>query len=210
MDSLSVSQKLDRFFKTYKQFKYQKGQTIIEANSVPAGVYFLAKGYVRQYTFTKSGQELTHHFFKPRSFFPLLWAINNLPNKCFYQSFTPTETYLAPREKVIGFLKSDSALLFNLSSRLLFGLDGLLTRIESLASADARTRTLGILLFLGKHFGTKKDHTLTLAYSFTHSDLANLTGLTRETTSRQVEQLCKQGLITVKNHLISIPDTRHL
>lgn len=205
-----VSQKIATFFAAYQPTKFKKGEVIIEANKLPLGLYFLTNGFVRQYVFTESGQELTLHFFKPGSFFPLFWIINDQPNRYFYQAFTDIEVHIAPKDVSVDFLKTNPDILLDLTGRLLFGLDGLLTRIESLASASARDRTIGILLFLGKHFGKSEGHGLTLTQQFTHNDLANLTGLTRETTSREVEQLTKAGLITTNGRFIHIPNLESL
>jgi CRP/FNR family transcriptional regulator len=210
MTNISPPRKIDRFFDKFPITNFKKGGVIISSGADPAGIYLLKSGFVRQYLFTKSGSELTMHFFKPGSFFPLFWAINNLPNNYNYQAFDKVEVQIAPKEKFLEFLKSDPEVLFDLSSRLLFGLEGLLTRTESLASQDARSRTIGIIHFLCKHFGNRTANTLKIAYPFTHEDIANLTGLTRETTSRQLENLTKKELISIKNHLITVPDIRLL
>ncbi len=204
MPDQTQKSKLELFFKNQKQVAFKKGDTILKSGTNPPGVYFIEQGFVRQYIFTQTGQELTLHFFKPKSFFPLFWAVNDLPNRYYYQAFTPLKTYLAPKDEVINLLKTDPELVFELSRRLLSGIDGLVTRIEFLASRNASERTLGILYFLGKHFGTNKDNKLTLNYPFTHEDIATLTGLTRETTSRELKKLAMEGKIVIKNRLISV------
>ena len=202
--------KIEIFFSQFPLTKFKKGEAMLSAGSDPGGVFFLQNGFVRQFLFTLDGSELTLHFFKSGSFFPLFWAINNLPNRFDYQAITDTEVRIAPKDKFIDLIKNDSEILLNLTGRLLFGLDGLLTRVESLASRNARQRTIGIIHFLGKHFGNQKGNCLNLTYPFTHEDISNLTGLTRETTSREIEHLSKTGLITVKNRLIFVPDIRKL
>lgn len=205
MTAIPVSQKIDAFFHQFPQNNFKKDEVILTPGTQPTGLFFLQKGIVRQFVNTLDGSELTMHFFKEGSFFPLFWAINNLTNRYDYKAFTGIETRIVPKDKFLEFLKNDPEILFSLTGRLLFGLDGLLTRVESLASRDARQRTIGIILFLTKHFGSQNGNSLTLTCPFTHSDIANLTGLTRETTSRQLKNLSKEGLIAVKNRLISIP-----
>lgn len=210
MSDNPTQQKIENFFRQFPLSSFNKGDTVLTAHKDPSGLFFLESGFVRQYVFTNQGSELTMHFFKSNSFFPLFWAINDLPNRFQYQALTPVEVRICPKEKFLEFIKSDPEILFNLSSRLLFGLDGLLTRVESLASSNAKQRTIGILIFLAKHFGVKNDSGVTFSHPFTHEDIANLTGLTRETTSRELEKLAKSGAIEVKNHIISIFDLQKL
>lgn len=206
----TVSQKLNSFFDKFPNTNFKKGEVLISSGTDPSGIFLLKSGFVRQYLFTKSGSELTMHFFKPGSAFPLFWAINDLPNNYNYQTLDNIEVQIAPKDKFLEFIRSDLEILFDLTSRLLFGLEGLLTRVESLASRGAKTRTIGIILFLGKHFGMTDGNKLSLTYPFTHEDISNLTGLTRETTSRELENLTKKRLILIKNHLITVPDVRLL
>ncbi len=194
---------IDNFFSKFTPIVFKSGETIITADRDPSGVFLLKSGFVRQFIITKSGQELTLHFFKPGSFFPLFWAVNNAPNRYHYQAFNKVETVLAPKAEFIAFLKKEPELLYDLSSRILYGLEGLLTRIETLSSADAKTRVIDILLFLAKHFG-KKEETITLTEKFTHQDIANLAGTTRETVSRELEDLSRQGLISQDNQQLQI------
>lgn len=197
-----------RFFGKQTEIAFKKGETIIEAGADPSGVFYLQKGFVRQYSISDEGQELTLHFFKPGSFFPLFWAVNNEPNRYFYESFNATETFLAPKEQFLTFLKNEPEILFDLTSRLLYGLHGLLTRVEYLISADAKHRVFGTLLFLAKHFGQKTDGKVFLTEKFTHQDIARIAGTTRETVSRELEKLNGEGIISQRRQqLIIVKDS---
>lgn len=194
-----VSDKTTAFFGSFPEQQFQKGQIILSAGENPASVIFLKSGFLRQFQITQNGKELTNHFYKPGSFLPLSWLINNQPNIFFIEAQTSTICHLAPKEKVQSFISENPDVLMDIISRLLFALEGMTTRINSLSNDSAEEKIAGILEFLRKHFGKK----LT---AFTHEDIAKLTGLTRETVSRELEKLQKQGKIKQEKHELLILD----
>ncbi len=99
--------RLTKFFKGYKFLKYKKHEMILHAEDIPSGVYYLNKGYVRDYSLSAEGEELTLIIFKPEDFFPTTWAINNSVNTHYFEAMTDTELFRAPQEKFINFLKEN-------------------------------------------------------------------------------------------------------
>ena len=72
--------KLDKFFSKFKKLHYKKGELILRGGDSPQGVYFIDKGYVKDYSISKEGEELMLILFKPEDFFPMQWVFNNKPN----------------------------------------------------------------------------------------------------------------------------------
>ena len=103
MDSI-VTKTLETFFGKFTRLTYRKGDSILRAEEVPKGVLYLKKGYVRQYLVSRSGVTLILHIFKPGSFFPATWVINNEPNRYYLEAVTPVEIWRAPKEEVGKFL----------------------------------------------------------------------------------------------------------
>jgi len=71
---------LETFYAQFTPRVYKKGETLIRSDDDPQGIFYLKKGYVRQYSISPAGIELTLHILKPVSYFPLVWAINGTPN----------------------------------------------------------------------------------------------------------------------------------
>src|SRR3989304_6379685 len=98
----SKTSKTSEFQNFYKQFvtrNYKKGEMIIRADDDPLGIFYLTKGYVRQYTISKAGFELTLHILKPISYFPMVWAVNGTPNVYYFEALTAVEVGRAPRDE---------------------------------------------------------------------------------------------------------------
>lgn len=205
--------KTRRFETFYKQFiirHYKKGEMLIRADDDPQGIFCLTKGYVRQYTISKTGLELTLHILKPVSYFPMVWAINGTPNVYFFEALTPIEVGRAPRDRVVNFIKNKPAIIFELMSELLEDYAETLTRVEHLVFSDAYRRVISVLLYIAKHFGEQENGSVIVHHRFTQQDIATLVGVARETANNELVKLEKKGLIKKVNHSILFKDLEKL
>jgi len=190
------------FYTKFKSRHYKKGETLIRADDNPQGIFCLTKGYVRQYTISRSGSELTFNIIKPTSYFPMVWAINGTPNVYYFEALTPVEAGRAPRNEVVDFIRDKPELIFNLMSELLEEYGESLTRIEHLVFSDAYRRVLSVFIYLAKHFGVEMRGKTVVKHRFTHQDIATLVGVARETASNEIKKLEKKGFIKYVNHSI--------
>src|SRR3989338_1474157 len=203
----------EEFVEFYKQFtirEYKKGETLIRADDDPQGIFCLKKGYVRQYTISKTGFELTLHILKPISYFPMVWAINGTPNIYFFEALTAVEVGRAPRDQVVNFIKDKPTVIFELMSELLEDYAETLTRVEHLVFSDAHRRVISVLLYIAKHFGKDHKRGIIVHHRFTQQDIATLVGIARETANNEMVKLEKKGFITYINHSILFENIHEL
>ena len=178
---------------------------ILRAQEEPKEVYFLKKGFVRLYLIALTGREITFNIYKPGTYFPMIWAIGNLPNFYFFESLTDTVVYRAPREKLLELVKNNPKLLFALTKRTYIGLDGIVRLTQALLTENARGKLISTLLVLGRRFGRKETNgDLVIRLPLTHRILASLANLSRETTSLALEKLQKEKVLTFNKHSITI------
>jgi CRP-like cAMP-binding protein len=208
MDAM-ISKKIDEFFKQFKHQTYKKGEILVRADEDLSGVFYLTKGMVKQYAISNKGEELVINIFKPVSFFPMSWAINQTPNNYYFEALEELEIIKAPREDVVTFVKDNPDVLFDLISRVYKGMDGLLSRMVYLMSGEAKTRVIIELLIAAKRFGRKKDGEA-IELKISEKDIANQAGMARETVSREISKLKEKGLISLKNNRLLINDLHKL
>ncbi len=205
--------KISEFQNFYKQFvtrNYKKGEMIIRADDDPLGIFYLTKGYVRQYTISKAGFELTLHILKPISYFPMVWAVNGTPNVYYFEALTPVEVGRAPRDEVVNFIKDKPTIIFNLLSELIEDYAESLKRIEHLVFSDAYRRVISVLLYIAKHFGEEHGKGIIVNHRFTQQDIATLVGVARETASNELVKLEKKGLVKYVDHSILFENLKKL
>lgn len=198
--SINKTKEFETFYKQFVIRNYKKGEMLIRADDDPQGIFCLTKGYVRQYTISKNGFELTLHILKPISYFPMVWAINGTQNVYYFEALTPVEVGRAPREDVVNFIKDKPTIIFELLSELIEDYAESLTRIEHLVFSDAYRRVISVLLYIAKHFGESKNKSIIVNHRFTQQDIATLVGIARETASNELSRLEKKGLIKYIDH----------
>lgn len=204
----TIAKKLEVFFTQFKHQRYKKGEILIRADDNPPGIFYLKEGTVKKYAISQSGEEVILNIFKPVSFFPMSWAINETPNSYFYEAKTDCEIWKAPKDEVIKFIKQNPDVLFDLMSRVYKGTDGLEARLKYLMSGSAYTRLITELIIQAKRFGKINGQTVELAIA--ESELAADTGMTRETISREMKILKEKNLLTLSSHKLIIKDLRKL
>ncbi len=207
---INKTKEFETFYKQFVTRNYKKGEMLIRADDDPQGIFCLTKGYVRQYTISKNGFELTLHILKPISYFPMVWAINGTQNVYYFEALTPVEVGRAPREDVVNFIKDKPTIIFELLSELIEDYAESLTRIEHLVFSDAYRRVISVLLYIAKHFGEIKDDGIIVSHRFTQQDIATLVGVARETASNELSKLEKKGLIKYIDHSMIFNDMEKL
>ena len=200
-----VSDKVDKFFSAYPIKHYPKDTLIILADEDPKHIIHLVKGQVREYDISKRGDEIVVNVFKPPAFFPMSWAINRSPNQYFFQAATDIAAHIAPPDEVVGFLKANPDVMYDLLSRLYHGVDGLLRRMAHLMGGSAKSRLIFELLIESRRFGEAQPNA-SHAVVISEGELGARAGLSRETISREIASLKNIGLISIERQKIFIQD----
>lgn len=198
-----IKRKLLSFFQDYQKVSFQKQKIVIESGKASNFTYLLTKGSVRIMSLTKSGVELTLNTFKPYSFFPIGSLINATVIEHPYETLTDCILYKAPNTKVLEFLKQNPDVQFDLLKRVFRGLDGYFQRMETVLTGDTQRRVIAEIIIYALRFGEKLDEN-SILIEVPHSKLASLTGLSRETVTRQIGKLKKKGILKYQGSKIKI------
>ena len=190
--------KLDLFFSQFRTLNYKKHEVILRPDGPPAGVFYLIRGYVRLYTLAESGQELSLIIFKPGDFFSMIWAFNDVNITQYCEAMTPVEVQRASKEEFREFIQKNPEVLWDVTSKILVRLRGILERMEYMVFGNAYQKVSSILVICAERFGVKRDGEILIRVPLTHRDIANLIGLTRETTSVELKKLDKMKIISKK------------
>lgn len=189
-----INDKIEAFFKEYKSVKFDKNHILISAGVNPSNIIKLQTGQVREYDISEQGDRVVVNVFKAPAFFPVSWAMNNTPNEYYFEAATEVIVKFAPRDKVIGFLKENPDVVYDLLSRVFLGTDVLLRRMAHLMGGNARTRILYELCLEGRRFGEiQKNGKCFIPMHL--NELAAKSGLSRETASREIGKLKKLGIV---------------
>lgn len=197
-------ERLEDFFSQFKKLSFKKGETILRAEENPKGVFYLKKGYAKLYSLSKNAQELIFIIYKPEDFFPSIWPVIGTPVIYYTEAMTDVEVFVAPRDEFLKFIKKDSEVLFEITSRILTRFGGVLNRMEYAIFGNAYNKVVSIILICAERFGTNFKGSILIQVPLTHQDIANLLGVARETVSIEMKKLQEKGFIVHKGKFLVV------
>jgi len=191
------------FFSSHKPTTHAKGDQLLRPSAlVPPPITYIVEGSVVEYAISAGGVKTIINTYKAGAFFPASSALNKTPNKYYFEAGAQTVIRQATPEQVDKFLLDNPAVAYDLLQRLYRGIDGLTGRLERLLGADAGARLLYELTIQAERFGvTAPGGTL---LTITESELAEHTGLARETVSRELKKLKDAHTLSVSRGKILI------
>ena len=196
--------KLDPFFHQYKPLYYKKGQIILRPEDKVDGIYFIEKGYVRFYSLSEDGRELTYLIYKPGYLFPIIYTFLGETTKYYFDALTPLILRRAPRAAFTNLVVDNSSALFSIGQEIVIRFEEMLNRMQYSAFGTAYQAVAHLLLNLGEQFGTTKGQSMEINLPITHRDIASMAGLTRETVSLAMKQLEENKFIIYRRNHIAI------
>lgn len=206
----NVLQTLNTFSKNFREVNYKRGDVVIRGDDEPTGVYLLKNGTVKMSSISEDGEELAVNIFKPGTFFPMGWALGEIDNAYYYQTLSSAKMVRVPKAEFVQFLKDNPEVLYDLTRRIVIGLDGLIFNIRHLLTGSASSKIAVTLYTLARRFGIKKHGHIEIGLTLTHQEISNFVGLTRETTTISINRLIKEGLILQKQRKLIVKDMEAL
>lgn len=178
--------------------KYPKGQILFYEGDSPTNVYVLKSGAIKIYDIDDKGNERIVHIISPPSLFPaVLFFSQSEASNTFYSTLSECEVYVVSAQAVRDKLESDNA--FALYCLRWFAEDTreVMIRMASLEKSDAREKLLVALRFLAYMHGqpTTHDGWRRVNFSVSHQLLADMIGVTRESTTLAMKDLQKQKVV---------------
>lgn len=207
----NLHEQIEIYFEKYPLLYYKKRVLILHPNDTPSSVFYIKSGYIKVFSITEDGEELTLTILKPRDFFPLTYGINKIMNSYYLEAITPLEVWRAPQNEFITFLSTNPNIYYDLTTKILIRFDGVLSRMEYLVLSNAYIKIATTILACAKRFGRPSgDNDLIIDVPLTHHDIASLVGITRETTSLELKKLEREGHICKSGRLLIVKKVKLL
>jgi CRP/FNR family transcriptional regulator, anaerobic regulatory protein len=186
------------FFSKAPNETFNKNRILIHPNEPINKIFYLTRGSVKQYLVTPSGDNVVVHVFSKGSYFPIALLLGNKKNRYYFTALGNVKVRTMDSDKVVKWLKKEPAALVELTSRLASGLEGMVVRLEGALEQDLHERLLSLIKYLSGRFvkNGKKHHHISIPLS--HKELASWLGVSRETVSRAMKKLEKEGRLTYK------------
>jgi CRP/FNR family transcriptional regulator len=190
---------------------YKKGEFVIRPGESPSGLFYIAHGLVKAYDITKYGEENLLIIRKRGEIIGLTWAITGQEREIIYATLAPTELFQISRDQFRAFLQDNPSAALPLVDMLVDMYRQHSERILSLEYRSVRERMISFLITTARRFGKQTKKGVVLDVPLRHQDIASSISATRETTSRELAILERQGLIIRdKQSVITLCDVKKL
>ncbi len=215
LDRVNIFEELseqDRLFFIKNSIKKScaKGYHIFSAEESGDNVYLIQEGAVKIYDLAESGKESIFWFRYAGEFFGLADALAGQSRTCFAEAVEPSTILVVRREVFEEMLERNPRLALITIKILSSRLRRLGEDLKALHSQDLKGRLAQLLLNLGSVCGTERSGRISIEKKFTHQDLADMIGATRQRVTETLNEFSREGLIQVAEKTISLLDPDRL
>lgn len=192
----------------------QAGEPILYQGEVPRHANILVEGIVKVYDIGGAGDEKIINFLSEGDLLPPAWVFKKAPvSLYYYDAFNECKFYRVPRDTLLEAIKNTPAITHFMFEHYATSFVGSLLEINALEQSKGSEKIIHMLQYLLMRFPGQLDgdwHKVNLR--ITHQDLANMTGLTRETTSTELNKLRRKNIVQYANqhYSLNIPLLRSL
>ena len=179
-------------------------RAILLENDWGGSVYFILDGWVKIRTYNMDGKEVTLNILGKGEIVGEMAALEESTRSTDAITLTTATISSIPAQDFVNLLKSEPLAGIRLSQLMAKRLRQVNRRLR-LREADSLSRVADTLLFLAEGQGEKSGQGAIIP-NLPHRELSGISGLARETVTRSLTKLHKQGLIQRQQESLCIPD----
>jgi CRP-like cAMP-binding protein len=188
-----------------------KAKTLVFMQEEPLqNVYFIHSGRVKIYKMDASGKEQIVSILQRGEMFPHVGFFLTTTYPAYAEAVEKSILFSIPLkdfEQAILVCPNLCTKLFRIMGEKIIDLQN---RLKEQMLQNTYEQMISLLLRLTKTNGVSHDGKYKLTIPFTHKDLANMIGTSRETVSRTMNELKKRGWIAVDENGLYIIDVNEL
>lgn len=192
---------LQPFLKRCTTHFYKKGEVILQQDAVPCSAFAVKTGTIKAYNITSKGEEKPIGFSSKNELFPIGWIFNKIRKaQYYYEALSDSELYTIHKDDFASYIKDNSNAMSQVLDGCLWDVLSNEMRINALSQSKAFDKVLYTIQYLALCFGRNvRTDLVEISVPFTQQDVANFTGLTRETISVELKKLSALKVIFYRN-----------
>lgn len=176
---------------------YPEGQIVLYQGEAPNDVFFLETGAVKVIDIDADGNEKILTILRAPAFFPLLFHLGKQDDiPFFYTTLTESKICVVNGNDFQQILHANNEVALYALRKAYTEIHELRVRIASLSKTDTSTKLLSALKFLAKyHTKVRASTWQRVMFPVSHQFLADMVGVTRESTTIGIGKLQEEKLI---------------
>jgi CRP-like cAMP-binding protein len=197
---------LRSFYSNFPTVKITKGDILFQQSDVPTVGYAIKRGVIRICNINASGNEKIVSFKVTDEPLPVCWLFSKTTTALFfYQAHTDCELYIIKKEDFTNQLQKDLEFTMAIVDILANAYVNASLQVDALVQTRASLKLLYAFRHLCLRYGKniEKDRAR-IQIPLTQQELANYTGITRETTTLELNKLKAQGVVAYRHKYYSV------
>ena len=184
-------------------------EQIVDRDSDTRDVYFVVRGKVRVVNYSYAGREISYDDIPAGGFVGEIAALDGAPRSANLVALTDTLLAILAPEHFIRLLADEPKFALTIMKRLTRIIRGSTDRIMDLSTLGAPKRIHAELLRLGRPH-VRDDNIAVIRPAPLHVDVASRAGTTRESVTRALSELARQGIISRQGDALVVLDIERL
>ncbi|HRH42066.1 MAG TPA: Crp/Fnr family transcriptional regulator [Pyrinomonadaceae bacterium] len=200
-----------RIFESFKITNaYPKGSTLFMQGQNSNGVYILCQGRVKLSTCSKDGKVIILHIAEPGEVLGLSSAVSNSVHLSTAEVLEPCQVNFVKNQDFLAFIRQNPEACLSAVKQLGLNYQTAYFQICSLGlSNSVADRLASLFLTWCKEFCDEHE-SIHLKISYTHEEIAQMIGTSRETVTRLLKDFKNRKLISLKGSDLVIHNKRVL
>ena len=176
---------------------YPKGQIILYEGEHPTSAFVVKSGAVKIYDIDEDGNEKILHIVKSKGIFPMIFLFGSAgQTNTFYTTVADSELYVLTRSDFEEELAKEPQLVRYCLRWFADEVQEMLRRMSSLEKTSTRAKLLATLAYLSRqHCDPPKAGWQRVLFPVSHQLLADMIGVTRESTTMVMKELHKEKIV---------------
>jgi CRP/FNR family transcriptional regulator, cyclic AMP receptor protein len=179
-----------------------KGGFIVTQNERGGSMYLLVSGRVKVSLASPDGKELALNYLEAPAHFGEMSLVDAEPRSADVIAVTDVELLALDGKDLSTAIQVQPRLALSLIATLSRRLRHTISRLEDMAFHDARHRVMRVLLNVAT--ASYEARGVPVIAGLTHYEIATLAGTSRETASRIISSLVKDGVLATKGRRIVV------
>ena len=175
-------------------------------NDLGDALFMILSGRVKVTILSDDGREVILSMLSEHDFVGEMSLLDDQPRSATVIALSETEILVLHQKDFLSIVEKQPRVLVNLLSVLSSRLRKANQQIGNLALHDVYGRVARILIEMASEDGSRQPDGRVIFRRPTHQEIANMIGATRETVSRMISDLAKQGYIEIVGKNVIIQD----
>jgi CRP-like cAMP-binding protein len=181
---------------------FPKGAFIINQHEAGGCMYLLVSGRVKVTLASPDGKELVLNYLEAPAHFGEMSLVDAEPRSADVVSMSDVEVLALDARDLAAAIRLQPRLAMSLIATLSVRLRQTISRLEDMAFHDATHRVMRVLLNVAT--ATYESKGVPVIEGLTHYDIATLAGTSRETASRMISSLAREGVLATRGRRIVV------